>query len=139
MHKRRWTKPAFILCATIALIGGNLLKRKVISSLGGKYSLLTEFSSDVGANLMHKFNMFRDFSLIAAFVCSIILWLLILLCLKTAPCAVGIAMLYALSCSVYFFCFLGAPTAIALFAVKRALYSSLFITAPILLSDKPLP
>ena len=139
MGNRRLSKVVFIIGAIFAVFYGGSLKREVIGALGGEYSLLTEFRSDISANLMHKFNSLRDFTLIAAFVCAAILWLLIWRGCKALPCAAGAASLYAAACAVYYFCFLDAPAAIALFAVKRALCSSLYITAPILLSDKPLP
>jgi len=138
MAKRRWAKALFIIGTVIALLCGNRLNRTVIASLGGSYSLLTEFGSDAAAMLYHKFNSFRDFSIIAAFICAVLLWLMISHVYKTLICTGAILAVYTVCCFVYYFCFLASPSAIALFIVKRALCSSFIIFVPILLYDKPL-
>ena len=139
MQKRSWPKLAFAALASASVLYGAKLNRAAIKALGGNYSLLTELKSDAAANLMHRFNNFRGFSLIAAFICIMLLWLLMRISRKTVFCTLGIYTLYALSCLVYYVCFLSAPNAIVWFALKRAVCSALFIAAPILLSDKPLP
>jgi len=139
MQKYRWAKFVFLVGAVAALLYGGALERTVIGALGGKYSLFTEFRSDTAANLMHKFDMFRDFTLIAAFVCAVLIWLMIMRGDKTVHLFISIATLYAIACLVFFIYFLEAPAAITSFAVKRALCSSFIIAAPILLYHKPTP
>ncbi len=135
MQKRRWAKPAFILLALLDGIYGIRLKRAVINALGGEYSLLTEFRSDVSANLMHRFELFRNFSLAAAFICTVLLGLLLLRGCKMVRSGVAVLLVYAACCCAYFVFRLDMPSAILSFAVKRALCSSLILAIPIVFFD----
>ena len=120
------------LAAAASMVLGFRLNRKAVISLGGDYSLLTEFKSDLASNLMYSFEKFSNFSVLAALFCVLLLGLLIKHGYNLSLSLATVYFLYFLGCTVYLFAALGFSAVIFPFIIKRAILSSVFILIPLL-------